>query len=167
MELPGGSDEWLAPSPSPPGPQFLIDTTNTGWGLLSGHQWGPPLGHQWGLFHGHGQLAIGSPRLDTGRGTGQTFDVLRRLRNALVHYEPEWEHDFVSGALSRDLESRLKGRLNCQQIGEPRFPNKLLGAGCAEWAVETSVAFASEWHTAMGLDLAAFDRIVRGSRERR
>ncbi len=36
------------------GPQFLIDTTNTGWGLLSGHQWGPPLGHQWGLFHGHG-----------------------------------------------------------------------------------------------------------------
>jgi hypothetical protein len=37
------------------GPQFLIDTTNTGWGLLSGHQWGPPLGHQWGLFHGHGQ----------------------------------------------------------------------------------------------------------------
>ena len=38
------------------GLQFLIDTTNTGWGLLSGHQWGPPLGHQWGLFHGHGHL---------------------------------------------------------------------------------------------------------------
>lgn len=37
------------------GPQFLINTTNTGWGLLIGHQWGPPLGHQWGLFHGHGQ----------------------------------------------------------------------------------------------------------------
>ena len=36
------------------GPQFLIDTTNTGWGLLSGHQWGPPLDHQWILFHGHG-----------------------------------------------------------------------------------------------------------------
>jgi hypothetical protein len=28
------------------GPQFLIDTTNTGWGLLSGHQRGLPLGHQ-------------------------------------------------------------------------------------------------------------------------
>ena len=37
------------------GPQFLIDTTNTGWGLLSGHQRGPLLGHQWVLFHGHGQ----------------------------------------------------------------------------------------------------------------
>jgi len=28
------------------GPQFLIDTTNTGWGLLSGHQRGLRLGHQ-------------------------------------------------------------------------------------------------------------------------
>ncbi|WP_425294582.1 HNH endonuclease family protein (plasmid) [Mycobacterium avium subsp. hominissuis] len=37
------------------GPQFLIDTTNTGWVLLSGHQRIPPLGHQWVLFHGHGQ----------------------------------------------------------------------------------------------------------------
>jgi hypothetical protein len=36
------------------GPQFLIDTTNTGWILLSGHQRIPPLGHQWILFHGHG-----------------------------------------------------------------------------------------------------------------
>jgi hypothetical protein len=37
------------------GPQFLIDTTNTGWILLSGHQRIPLLGHQWVLFHGHGQ----------------------------------------------------------------------------------------------------------------
>ncbi|MGC2655225.1 MAG: hypothetical protein WA317_16890, partial [Mycobacterium sp.] len=41
------------------GPQFLIDTTNTEWGLLSGHQWRPPLGHQWGLFHGHGHELVG------------------------------------------------------------------------------------------------------------
>jgi hypothetical protein len=32
------------------GPQFLIDTTNTGRGLLSGHQRGPLLGHQRVLF---------------------------------------------------------------------------------------------------------------------
>src|ERR1700678_4357055 len=36
------------------GPQFLIDTTNTGWILLSGQNWIPLLGHQWVLFHGHG-----------------------------------------------------------------------------------------------------------------
>ncbi|NIL91600.1 hypothetical protein RhoFasSB10_03948 [Rhodococcus fascians] len=36
------------------GQKFLIDTTNTGWGLSVGHQWGPRPGHQWVLFHGHG-----------------------------------------------------------------------------------------------------------------
>jgi hypothetical protein len=30
--------------------------------------------------------AAGRPRLNIGSGTGQTFDVARRLRNALVHY---------------------------------------------------------------------------------
>lgn len=40
------------------GPQFLINTTNTGWGLLTGQNWGPPPGHQWGLFHGHGQSLL-------------------------------------------------------------------------------------------------------------
>lgn len=39
-------DEWLAPSPSPPGPQLLIDTTHTGVGTST---W-PPLR----TFHGHG-----------------------------------------------------------------------------------------------------------------
>ncbi|WP_264032939.1 PIN domain-containing protein [Mycolicibacterium alvei] len=33
----------------------MIDTTNTGWILLTGQNWIPPLGHQWVLFHGHGQ----------------------------------------------------------------------------------------------------------------
>ena len=40
------------------GPQFLIDTTNTGWILLSGQKWIPLLGHQWVLFHGHGQKLV-------------------------------------------------------------------------------------------------------------
>jgi hypothetical protein len=40
------------------GPQFLIDTTNTEWILLSGHQWIPLLGHQRILFHGHGQTLL-------------------------------------------------------------------------------------------------------------
>ena len=103
--------------------------------------------------------ATGHPRLNTGSGTGQTFDVVRRLRNALVHYKPEWEHGFITGALYNDLKNRLKGRENRQRIGEPWFPNKAVGAGCAEWAVDTSVAFALQWHTAMGLDAAEFDRI--------
>lgn len=47
------------------GPQFLIDTTNTGWILLSGQNWIPPPGHQWVLFHGHGQAGRAAGRYDT------------------------------------------------------------------------------------------------------
>ena len=38
------------------GPQFLIDTTNTGRILLPGQNRIPRLGHHWLLFHGHGQI---------------------------------------------------------------------------------------------------------------
>ena len=37
-----------------PGPTLQVDTTNEGWGLLTGHQRGPKPGHQRGLSHGHG-----------------------------------------------------------------------------------------------------------------
>jgi hypothetical protein len=48
ITLPPGGDEWLAPSPSPPGPAVPDRHDEHGVGTLSGHQWGPPLGHQWG-----------------------------------------------------------------------------------------------------------------------
>src|SRR5271167_2791792 len=44
------------------GPQFLLDTTNTGWILLSGQNWMPLLGHQRILFHGHGQQSASTRR---------------------------------------------------------------------------------------------------------
>lgn len=90
-------------------------------------------------------------KLDLGRDPGQSFDVVGRLRNALTHYTPEWEHDFINSALSRELTKRLRGRENRQPIAEPWFPNRALGAGCASWAIDTSVGFAKQWHTAMGL----------------
>ena len=63
----------------------------------------------------------------------QSADVLIDLRNALVHFKPQWWHDdgrgeakFVAG-----VRGKLAGYENRQPIGEPWFPNKVLGAGCA------------------------------------
>ena len=64
------------------GPQFLIDTTNTGWILLSGHQWIPRLGHQWVLFHGHGQVVI--TKTTAGGESGLQADVLNYRDGKLV-----------------------------------------------------------------------------------
>jgi hypothetical protein len=35
------------------GPQLLINTINTEWGLLTGQSWDPHLATSGGLFHGH------------------------------------------------------------------------------------------------------------------
>src|SRR6266851_5525713 len=63
-----------------PGLKLPADTTNEGWGLLTGHQRGPRPGHTRGLSHGHGQyLYIAVPRAKypllppTGRGRHRAF----------------------------------------------------------------------------------------------
>ena len=35
--------------------------------------------------------------------------------------------------------------------GNPFYPDKALGHGCAEWAVNTALAYADAVHTALGL----------------
>src|ERR1035437_5388795 len=60
------------------GLKLPADTTNEGWGLLTGHQRGPRPGHIRGLSHGHGQAASGSAV----RGRGPR--MLRRTRTLVI-----------------------------------------------------------------------------------
>ena len=71
---------------------------------------------------------------------------LIRLRNALIHYEPEWQtHDASrSQADLHNLERHLRSRFAINPFtggGNPFYPDKCLGHGAAEWAVESSVVF--------------------------
>ena len=78
-------------------------------------------------------------------------DNLRRLRNALVHYKPEWDTELKE---HRNLEDRLDGRFPLNPYAHSNyafFPKKCLGHGCAAWAVETSVAFLEEFFDRMNL----------------
>ena len=52
------------------GCERLIDTTNTGWGLLVGHQWGPRPGHQWVFF-------MATDSRDGHPNRGETFTAMR------------------------------------------------------------------------------------------
>lgn len=77
------------------------------------------------------------------------YDVLR-LRNALVHYTPEWvpsdkPHRFDA------LRSRFQENALMRNAGNAYFPDKCLGAGCANWCITSALAFADNFHAQLRL----------------
>jgi hypothetical protein len=90
-------------------------------------------------------LCSNSTAFDTGRPPYQDADLLNKLRNRLTH----------SGAVTRitgnenKLEEALKKKFPSSRLmmgsANPYFPDHCLGAGCAEWAVQSAVGFADEF----------------------
>jgi hypothetical protein len=97
-------------------------------------------------------VCAGHQRMDPGDEPFQSGDVLVKLRNVLVHFKPQWHWTDDDLKFVRRLKDKITRELeNRQPIGQPWFPNKALGAGCADWACESSIAFARTWHESMGL----------------
>lgn len=75
----------------------------------------------------------------------QDVDALVKLRNALVHFKPEW-HDEQD--LHRKLESRLKGRFEINPAIDDNgvfFPQKCMSYGCTKWAVFSALEFMRDF----------------------
>lgn len=99
---------------------------------------------------------LGKTAFDKGIGAYQGAQCLIDLRNALVHAEPKSRP--VGGTGNKKevnhLESALRGRFKENQRtgdGNPWFPDKCLGAGCAQWTVDVSCTFSREFFKRMGL----------------
>lgn len=98
----------------------------------------------------------GKPTFNTGASPYQDVKMLVELRNALIHYEPETIVGY-SGHETPQLhkfEKRLKGKFPINTLtglGNPFYPDKVLGAGCAQWAVSTAVAFTDEFFQRLGI----------------
>lgn len=102
------------------------------------------------------QLALvcaGQDRIIKGKEPYQSVDVLIDLRNELGHFKPRWWHgDGTDEArYLASLRDKLAGRENRQPIGNPWYPHKVLGAGCADWACNSAIDFTREWHSRIGL----------------
>ncbi|MCV7388366.1 hypothetical protein [Mycolicibacterium porcinum] len=95
-------------------------------------------------------LCAGKRTFDPGRAPLQDVVALIQLRNYLIHYNSEspntveLQKAFV-GVIQRAGENR-------QPVGPPLFPNKVLGAGCANWACDSAASFVDEWQERLGLD---------------
>lgn len=88
----------------------------------------------------------------------QDVNLLVKLRNDLVHYEPEWvklpsSADFESDDIHR-YEKKLRGKFKVNPLtgqGNPFYPDKCLGHGCAAWAVNSCIKFTDAFFTRIGL----------------
>jgi hypothetical protein len=90
-------------------------------------------------------LIISAGNLDKGQSPYQNADSLIKLRNALVHYKPEWDNELD---IHKKIETRLRNKFNECAFADQHvlwFPHKCLGSGCAKWSVGTITAFMHEF----------------------
>ncbi len=93
-------------------------------------------------------VAMGHEPMGKGQEPYRSADGLMRLRNAFVHFRPEWDDDLKD---HRSLEQRLSqlfpvSALAVRAKGQMVwFPHKCLGAGCAKWAIESAVRFSQQF----------------------
>lgn len=88
------------------------------------------------------------------RGTApyQPTHHLIQLRNALVHFFPEWDTaQNKHKKLTRMLKSKFKPS-PFAMAGDEWFPKKCLGHGCAAWAVTTSGKFIDDFSRRLDME---------------
>jgi hypothetical protein len=97
--------------------------------------------------------------LDRSHNTYRDVKHVVELRNEFVHYEPSWQtHDAMvapSGADPHRFEKALRGRFPDNPItgdGNPYYPDKLLGHGCASWAVQAVTSFLDRFYGVVGVE---------------
>lgn len=81
----------------------------------------------------------------------QNAAALIKLRNAVVHFRPEWfdeqdKHD----KLSKDLGPKFKP--SCFLPNEPLFPRAWASHDFAAWALRTTVAFLEHFYSEVGVE---------------
>jgi hypothetical protein len=98
-------------------------------------------------------LFADKPKFDSGANPYQDTKLLIGIRNRLVHFRPAWQ---TQGDIGRD-EQRMRGKFAdnrlMSELRNPWFPDKCLGAGCAEWSWQTSLRLADEWATRLEIPL--------------
>lgn len=115
--------------------------------------------HVWETIEGHPILTKYQTSLTLGEKSPfpkgedpyQAVDSLIRLRNALVHYKPEWDSDLKE---HQKLEERLGKRFSHNPLAKTNMafiPHRCLGHGCAAWAVKTAIDFYNQFRERLGI----------------
>lgn len=87
---------------------------------------------------------------EKGSTTYQKVDDLIKLRNALVHYKPEWVGDEPHKFEQRLKKYQFDINVIMKSPGNAFFPQQCLGHGCAKWALQSSIKFVEEFYNKLG-----------------
>lgn len=96
---------------------------------------------------------------DKSKNPYQDISSLVKLRNALIHYEPEWVDDHSNSNYSQKDAYQFEKIFNKKFKANPLvefenrfYPDKLLGHGCAEWSVYSSIKFVDDFSARLGIE---------------
>lgn len=78
-------------------------------------------------------------------------ELVIQLRNILVHYRPSSRSAHDMSSFEESLKVRFPENKLMNGSGNPFFPDKCLGAGCASWAVSAVENLASEFFKRLGI----------------
>jgi hypothetical protein len=107
----------------------------------------PPILHKYQLA----LVVADAEPFDEGRSPFREADGLVALRDALVHGRPEWRDQH---GRRQNLERRLRAKFKRNALASAdstEFPDQLLGAGCASWAVNVAERFSDEFCRRMAI----------------
>lgn len=82
--------------------------------------------------------------------------TLIKIRNSLIHFEPEWNDISSEEAISNDkLYKQLKNKFPLNPFAGPGnafFPERCIGHGCAEWAIKNDLDYVDKFYENMGIE---------------
>ncbi len=85
-------------------------------------------------------------RLDEGMEPYQSAKILVKLRNAIIHFVPEWADDQT---LHARVGQMLQGRFQPSPYfrdTDPLFPDRCMSADCARWATTAALNFIQDFY---------------------
>ena len=103
---------------------------------------------------------LAKPPFDRGAEPYQGVTALLALRNALMHFEPDFypvpnpRGDPIPQDTLPNLEKKLRDRFALNPLAYDQFgffPDKCLSAGCARWAVDSATSLVHAFVKRMGI----------------
>lgn len=88
-------------------------------------------------------------KFSIGRNPYQDAQLLINLRNTLTHFKPKLQPS--KDGLYGGLRGKFELNTLMKDTGNPFFPDKCLGVGCARWGVSVVANFADEYCGRLGI----------------